>query len=127
MRWAQGVRNNGILSVVATCDRSQIVRAVGANDEDVRVDREIFTIATANVNAYRSSRLRLEEAFNDGPWLSMLVVVAKTKDVGEPCSVLKRNETLSAHRQNAHALLHKLLKSSWTLSWGNCLIVEEQR
>lgn len=61
------VGDDGGVGLVSAGYLCEVGGAVGADDEDVRVDEEVLPVAAADVEADGAGRERLEEGFDDGP------------------------------------------------------------
>jgi hypothetical protein len=81
MRQLQDVGNDSSVRLVRRGELDKRGRAVTANNEDIRIDGQIFAVSTANVESYRSRSQLFEELLNDRPWLGKKAVRRESDEV----------------------------------------------
>ena len=69
VRQLENVGDDSSVRLVRRGELDERGRAVTANNEDIRIDGQVFAVSTANVESYRSGSQLLEELFNYRPWL----------------------------------------------------------
>jgi hypothetical protein len=79
VRQLENVGNDSSVRLVRRGELDQRGRAVTADNEDIRIDSQIFAVSTANVESYRSRSQPLEELLNNRPWLREIAVRRVTR------------------------------------------------
>jgi reverse gyrase len=79
VRQLEDVGNDSSVRLVRRGELDKRGRAVTANNEDIRIDGQIFAVSAADIESYRSRGQLFEELFNNRPWLGEKVVRRVTR------------------------------------------------